>query len=223
MIKFLPFILCVFLAVASGFLLVLGNQAVKENARIVEVKEFDGTDLLNEPPVQQKKLLVKNFTWGKHHSKMDFNEDGNWDELFVCIFPTKVKQNITRYKAILVNFHDVKNQEELDEFLKQTELEVLFSPGEKVSEYAYANLAKKYKSLDFQNSVVVQANAPDVTNDNAELFLLGGKGGLALSGILFVLFLIYRVIKAILPKKKDGFDFEDAPQPTRNKAGLPSI
>jgi hypothetical protein len=227
MVRFIPIILCILLALVSGIVLALGFQALEQNARLLDhPAEFTCKALLEEPPSQTQQIEFSKFRVSPRAATLDFDGDGKWDEVYVCAFPTTKRVPKKNYYAAIINVGNVTNQQELDAvFEKNSEPKEMFFWHNKqaLSDHAHGELAMKYKSMNFSRCVTLHANYPPPTDDMGEMFILLGKGGLALSAILFVLYLLFKILVRIIPKRKYEFDDDPEPEETRNRAGLPSM
>lgn len=211
---------CVVLCTFVGY---LSDQAIKSSEkRTAPPVDVACQELIDERPIETSSYLVKDFAPGKFWAEIEATDTGEWSEVCMPLFPRRRSGIKHSYRGVVVCFKGVKNESELVELLQQGELELNFWPTRQdLPSVHYSRLAQRYKSMDFENSVVLhwgfEKEGPLL--GKSSLMLSYAVGAIALCVAVFTL-LIGFLMK--LKPKPSAFSFEedDEDQPTTNRAGL---
>ena len=201
------FLLAVFAVLGSGLLYYGWNQ--KTRIEKIETNQTRAcADLLSEVPEESTAFCLTDFKPGKYYVPYDENEDGEWEQVVVPMFPSKLNKLGKNYNAVLLHFGDVRNFDELKQRLEEPSIPVRFRPNQQeVDGFTYNELAKRYTSMNFNKNVSVFTGYP-ANADVADLLLAGG----GFSVLVAFLFGAWQTVELIsgngTDEERAGSDFD---------------
>ena len=219
MIRKFIILICICFTVCCAVIGYLSMQVEKEVEVLVgDSIEHTCESLLEEWPSETTGIQLSEFASGKFIADFDFDDDQQWDEVCVPLFPPKKSKVTWGYCAVLVHFKGITNQEQLDALIDSGKLDTNFWPRrQELSTATHSKLAQSYKNLDLSKSIVLHhgydAENPLLGEATLQLSKIGGAVSL---GIAFLTLLTF-LFKSRGPK--DLSDLEQAP--VTNRAGLP--
>lgn len=179
--------------------------------------------LLEKWPRDNYHLLLTDFQRGTPLASYDYNQDGNWDLVYVALFPAHLTELGNNYRSVIIHFDDVKNEAELDERLSAERLDSqLWYTQQKLPPAAHSDLARQYVLMDFSRSVVLQGGFQPPNMKIAKFAVRGSYLGMIACGIVAV----WNMIAMLLPKPRPHNFFNDGDDddlPVTNRAGLPEF
>jgi hypothetical protein len=207
-------ILCMALCAVVGK---VSKQEATEADKQADLRSVTCKELLDEDLEQTQRLSIEGFVKGRHLAIVDVQQDGNWESVCIPLFPSKNIKINHGYRAVLVCFRGIKNQQELDAALED-QVEASYWPHEQeLSPHIHSQLAQKYKRLDLNN-------CPILIHGNWQNPVLGVQTlafswmlGYGAAGVFVLTLLSYIFTMLIKPKTQK----EDAEPPRTNRAGLP--
>ena len=218
--RVISILLCLCGAVVCAFVAFLGHkQGQNEQTVAVELPAQTCAELLESVPKNLSKFTLKEFKPGKHFVHYDDNEDGEWEQVWVPMFPSSTKKLEMNYRAVIVSFVDTPNQEALFKKLDNDgiDAEYWFS-SQTLDDRSYNGLAEKYSSLDFSRSILVYSGYPNTEVSFGTYLLWGGSAGALLSLLIFGWQSFSLVIAGIKSESKQ----DDDDEVIINRAGLPT-
>lgn len=210
-------ILCAFVYKFATYSLEQQNQK-GDDATVVSCQK-----LLEEWPRDNYHLVLTDFQPGATVASYDYDQDDNWDLVYVALFPSDWTELGNNYRAVIVYFDDVKNKAELDERLSAESLDSqLWYTQQTLPSAVHSDLASQYVLMDFSRSVVLQGGFRPPNMKVAEYAVLGSYLGIIACGIVAA----WNMIAMLLPKPRPHNFFNDDDDdnlPVTNRAGLPDF
>ena len=220
MIRKFIILICICIAGCCAVVAHLSMNVEKEVEQlVVEGQPMTCKAVLQEKPEVTTRIMLSEYAAGKFKADLDYDGDGQWEDVCLALFPPQNKKITYGYEAVLVKFKDVANQEQLDKLLESGELDTTYWPRrQELDNATHSSLAQSYKNLDFSSSVVLHcgfpAENPLLGEASLKLSKMVGAGALALAFLTLLSFLI----KKRGPKNLSEMDFN---APVTNRAGLP--
>ena len=212
-------LLCLCGAVVCAFLAYVGYKQDQSDQQIaVEFPSHSCEELLNEIPNDLSKFSLTEFQPGKHFVSYDDDENGQWEQVWVPMFPASLKKLNRNYRAVIVSFVDTPDKESLHKKLtsKKIDSEYWFT-SQTLDTRSYNRLAAKYSSLDFNRSILIYSGYPDSQISLGTYLFWGGAGG----SILSLLFIGWQSMSLVIAGiRSESEDDED--DDIINRAGLPT-
>jgi hypothetical protein len=213
-------LLCLCCVVLCTFVGYLSKRAI-EDSKIGHgpAVSVSCSEVLEERPTETSHLIVTGFIPGKHFASLDFDNDGQWEQLCVPFFPKKQQEIKHSYRAVLICFDKVPNREALRELVASGEIDTNYWPMRQNLDVAiHSQLAQQYRNMDFANSPVFhygfETSNPVLGEASLKIsFFIGYVAIFA----AFVALLVGLVMKAWPAKKADLAELT----PNTNRAGLP--
>lgn len=219
-------LLSICLAVLCAFVYRFATQSLSElssegdQATIVSCEQ-----LLKKWPSDNYHLRLTNYQRGKQVVAYDRDQDGNWEKVYVPLFPAHLTTVGNNYNSVIVYFDDVKNEVELDERLSAEALDTqLWYTQQTLPVATHSEMAQHYRLMDFSRCVVLQGGFQPPNKKIATYAVLGSYLGLIACGIVAVWNLVAMLIPMLTPKRRPNRFFnddEDDDAPITNRAGLP--
>lgn len=215
MVRFLAIILFFGLAMASGaagYFANLNDQKASEDVEApVEFENISATDLINDAPQEDKALRLTDFHFGRIPVGINLDDSKkDWEETYIPLFPNDGA--VQKYNAICVIFQsdELSNIEEVEEFFDKKEIEGFYvQSAQDLPEYAFSNLAQKYKSLDYTRCVLLTSKKPEpLVKPTYHLALLGFAVFLSIAG--WQSFALLGDLKSKIEKEKQAKEVSDA-------------
>lgn len=218
-------LLCICGLVVCAFVAYLAYKQQNE-IRLVEQAPPPITceELLEKVPTGLQGLTLTEFRSGKHFVTDDADDNGEWERVMVPVFPSNLESLGTNYRAIILCIADAPDKSTLSSKLKSDEIvaEYWFAAQE-LDKASYSRLAENYKSMDFNQSIILYSGYPKSEVANSVL-LWGSLGG----GLLSLLVLGWQSMSLILAgiknesRRKQEADPESDDSQSGNRAGLPT-
>lgn len=189
MVRLLAILLFFGLAVASGaagYFTNLKNRQETEQAEApVEFEAISADDLINDAPKENKAVRVTDFYFGRIPVGINLDDSKkDWEETYIPLFANTGE--IQKYNAICVIYRtdEIKSVEDVEEFFDKKELEGFYVyHAQELPDYAFSNLAQRYKSLDYSRCVLLTSTKPeDPVKASYHLALLGFAVFLSIAG-----------------------------------------
>ena len=201
----LAILLSVCLGVVCAFVYTVG----KRSAAAAEDQVFDPTvisckELLEAWPKDNYHLVLTDYQRGKRYASYDYDQDGNWDLVYVPLFPADLRELGNNFRSVIVYFDDVHNEQELTERLATGQIDTqLWYTQQKLRSDIHSDLAHQYRLMNFSKCVVLQGGFRPASP-------MIGKSAL--------------LVSTILPKSQDrNFMDDEDDAPITNRAGLPDF
>lgn len=221
MIRKFIILICICFTACCAVVAHLSMQVEKEAEQLVDDGQpFTCKALLAEKPKATARIKLSEFGSGKYKADFDYDDDGQWDDVCLALFPAK-KQKITYgYQAVLVKCKGVANQEQLDELIATGQLDTTYWPRrQELDNATHSSLAQSYKNLDFSQSVVLHygyaSENPVLGDASLKLSKIAGAISLAIAFLTLLSFLF----KKRGPKDLSELELD---LPVINRAGLPN-
>ena len=214
----------VVLAIASALAICLGYWMQNEQATLeAESVAMTCGQILETPPTQSRLCLtLTEFQSGKHFVENDYDGDGQWESVFIPLFPGETKKLGDSYHGVIAELTNVKSKTELVEVIRRGEIRLQFQAWkQKLDKSTYYRMAQKYPSMDFGKNVLLATEETSKIN-TAELLVFGGGIGVVFA-ILSFGFGAFVAMLNFLKRRiaKDDARFNDSS--TANRAGLPEL
>jgi len=208
-------ILCAFVY-KFGTLSLDGIDNVVEQTTVVSCQQ-----LLSEWPSDNYHLRMTDYQRGQHVAFYDHDQDKNWELVYVPLFPAHLSEVGNNYRAVIVHFNDVKNEQELDERLASGELDSqLWYTQQTLPSAIHSDLAQKYRLMNISGCVVLQGGFQPPNGQIAKSAVLGSRIGMIACTIVAIWNLL-----ALVPSMQQHYgstrDEEEEDAPVSNRAGLP--
>ncbi len=177
-------------------------------------------EILESRPTETARILVTDFVPGKHFAFLDYENDDQWEQLCVPMFPNKRLKITHSYQAVLICFKNVPDSEAFKELMASGEIDANYWPMRQNLDVAiHSQLAQQYKSLDFANSPVLhygfEASNPVLGETSLKVSL--GIGAAAIfAAIVAVLAGLF------LKPRSESLEDLITPEQNTNRAGLPT-
>jgi len=134
-------------------------------------------------------------------------EDGQWENVYVCLFPQSMKRLGGSYTSIIVKVEGVKGSAELTEMLEDGSLEVYYWPEKQnLPADLYHRMAKGFLGMQFQDCLHCEAGAPTPSPDFGNSCIFMGIAGVSLSFLGVLGFYVFRWMRSM--SSKNSFDDE---------------
>ncbi len=210
-------VVCALLAYI-GFLATHSAGSVAKDSPTIECNS-----LLESVPTDLKELSLTKFKAGNQYVSYDDDNDGQWDRVFVPLFPSHFERLDSNYRAVIVSLADVTNETQLFEKIRQPELTAEYWYwSQKLDNRTYNRLAENYLSLDFGNSVILYSGHSP-TSGYGTAFLWVGCLGALLSMIVIGWNLVGLVIAGIRRESEtDAGNSDTDVDVISNRAQLPT-
>jgi len=224
MLRFLPIILGGCVAVVSGLIAAIGILALADYERLTaEPFEISCKNFLKVVPRDTYRFRLTDWKHGKSVYPDPVAEDGQWESVYICLFPKQLKKLRNNYSAIVVRMEGVNGTERLEEILDSGDIDVYYAPDKQGFETGlYSRISQKYRSMTFEDCVQVHCGGPAPSNRFGNMCFYGGLIGMGAAIGLVILFYLFKMLKAIFTRKKDPW-LEEQAEVVNNRAGLPSV
>jgi len=212
------------LAIASALAICLGYWMQNQETAI----EADSTamtcgQILENPPLESRVCLtLTDFQRGKHFVEYDYDGDGQWESVFIPLFPGNMKRLGDSYHGVIAELTNVKSETELVEVLRSGEIPLQYQGwNQELDKSTYYSMAQKYPSMNFGKNILLATQETDEINMSAML-VFGGGIGVVLAILLFgigAFIAMLNFLKRRIAKDDARFSSDD----TANRAGLPDV
>lgn len=222
--RLIAILLCLCSAVVCAFVAYLGYQStLKEQSAPQSPPAIACGELLKRIPDDLQRLRLTDFKGGRHYVKYDNDNDGNWDRVFVPTFPEKLGRLKQNYRAVIICFADVANEEQLADKLNSPEIEAEYwYSTQHLDQNTYNQLAENYISMDFDRSVILRVGFPPGIASQGNIMFWGASAGLLLS-MLAMGWQTFGLLLAGLRKESEEPDDDDTGEfVITNRAELPT-
>ena len=226
MSRIITILLCLCFAVMCAFIGFLGFVEREQASVEPEYQEITcAAALESETPFESDGADIKltDFKNGKSFVPHDFDEDGVWEQVLIPFFPDDKDDLGPTYNAVVVCFGNVKNKEELQQVVAQSEIPAKYWTSlQEFSDYDYSALAQKYPSMNFKKCVQLHSGFPNQTELGGVMFYGAGLG------IVFSLLIAGWQSSSMLfgretPENAQDNDPDEVPvELISNKFGLPT-
>lgn len=215
MVRFLAIILFFGLAMASGaagYFANLKDQEVAEDVDVpVEFESVSASDLIHDKPTEDKAIRLTDFFFGRLPVGINLDDTKkDWEETYIPLFANTGE--VQKYNAICVIYRtdELRNIEEVEEFFDKDEIEGFYvQHAQELPEYAFSNLAQRYKSLDYSRCVLLTSTKPDPPVKSTYHFaLLGFAVFLSIAG--WQSFALMGDLKSKIEHEKQSKEVSDA-------------
>lgn len=222
MLRFLPIILGGCVAIVSALIAAIGILALADYERLsAEPFEISCKNMLTMVPNETYRFRLTDWKHGKNVYPVPVRDDGEWESVYVCLFPKELKKLRNNYSAVVVRMDGVTGTKELKELFSTGELDVFYKPAkQEIETNLYSRMAQKYRSMTFEDCVQVHCGGPPPSDQFGRMCFYGGLIGLGVSVAAVVLFYLFKLLKALLFRQKDPWADEE-PKSVSNRAGLP--
>ena len=223
MLRFLPIILGGCVAIVSALIAAIGILALADYERLSdEPFEISCKNMLTLIPNETFRFRLKDWNYGKSVYPVPVRDDGQWESVYVCLFPKQIKRLHRNYAAVVVRMDGVRGAEELKEIFASGKLDVYYKPtDQEFDPNLYSRMAQKYRSMSFTHCVQVHCGGPPPSDQFGRLCFYGGVGGLVVSIGGVVLFYLCKLLISFLMRQKDPW-LDEEPESVTNRAGLPT-
>ena len=212
------------LAIASALAICLGYSMQNQEAEITaDSTVMTCGQILENPPMESRVCVtLTDFQRGKHFVEYDYDGDGQWETVFIPLFPGNLRRLGDSYHGVIVQLNNVKSETELREVIKSGEIPLEFqSWNQELNKSTYYRMAQKYPSMNFGKNVHLATEESSDFNVAGILIFGGGigiVGAILLCGIgAFVAMLNF------LKRRIAKDDARHSVEGTSNRAGLPEV
>ena len=222
MVRYLPILLAGCVAIISGLIGAVGLRALGEYEKLsVEPMEMTLVEFASDQPDDKFRFRLTDLQHGASVYPEPAADDGEWQQVYVCLFPKNLKRLPKNYASVIVKFDGVKGKDELAKLLEDGELDVFYWPQkQKLPESVYNRMAKKYRGMLFDQCLHCETGGQPPSPDFGNSCIYAGTAGVSLSFIGIIAFYLFRMLRSRRGKSMDWND--DKPEQFANKAGLPS-
>lgn len=189
MIRFFAIMLFFGLAIVSGAAGYFSNletqQEPEEPVAPTEFEPIAAFDLIDNQPSEDKAVRLTDFFFGR--LPIGINLDDNkkdWEEVYIPLFARS--EQVQSHNSICVIFRtdEFKDLESAEEFFDKQELDGFYvQNAQELPDYAFSNLAQKYKSLDYRRCILITSKQPvEEKKATYQLALIGFAFFLSIAG-----------------------------------------
>lgn len=223
MVRFLPLLLGTCVAIVSGLIGAVGVRALAHHEKIsVAPTEMTYYQFVTSRPADTHHFEVSNLRAGTSVYPTPIKPDGEWEEVYVCLFSKDTQWLRNNYTSIIAKIKGVSGTEELAAFLKEGKLDAYYWPDQQDLPYEiYNRMAQNYSGMHFKECIYVEAGGPKPSPDFGNNCIYVGIGGVSMSVIGVVLYYLFRVLSMFLFFTYDPW-FDEEEEQITNKAGLPT-
>lgn len=213
--------LCLCCAILCAFIGYVSQKAIDESASVkTNAEVFQCQALIEDRPLESIGVVIQDYITVDRFAKLDFDDDDQWDEVAIPLFPSQKPKSKAAYQSVIVCFKGVGDREALEKALAKKEVRAEYwASRQKLDDHLKTQLAYSFINMDFENSPVVyvgySATNPLLGVKSLQLSYLLGGGSLALAALAF----LFSVVVSLF-NRKPKFRPEP-PKPKNNLAGLP--
>ncbi len=224
MLRYLPIILGGCVAVVSVLIATIGILALADYEQLTaEPLEVSSENLLEMVPEDTYRFRVTDWNHGKRVYPAPVADEGEWKSVYVCLFPKRLKKLRDNYAAVVVRIEGCSGTGQLKNILESGELEVYYDPlKQSFGEGLYSRMAQKYRSMRFEDCVLVHCGGPEPSDRFGKSCFYGGIAGLGIAVGGVVLFYLFKLLNMLFGRKKDPWLDEES-ETVHNRAGLPTV
>jgi len=224
MIRHLPILLGICVAIVSGLIGVVGVHALAHYELVSAppmVMTFD--QFATSRPKDTYHYTLTNFCRGTDAYPSSVDEAGQWEKVRVCLFSDRgIRQN-ANYISTIVEIEGVKGPKELATLFEKGELNVYFWPNkQQLPTDVYNRMASKYRGMLFDKCLHCESGGPVPSPDFGNCCIYIGIAGFSLSVIGVIAFFCFKSIRASISRRQDPW-YDEEEEQFNNRAGLPSI
>ena len=222
MVRVLPILLAVCTGVISALIGAVGLRALAEYEKLsVEPMEMTLEQFASDQPEDKFRFHLTDLQHGASVYPEPAVDDGQWEQVYVCLFPKNLKRLGKNYASVIVKFEGVKGSEDLAKLLDDGELDVFYWPQKQSMPDGVRNrMATKYRGMLFEHRLHCETGGQPPSPDFGNSCIYAGTAGVSLSFIGIVGFYLLRMLFSRRGRSKDWH--EEETEQYANKAGLPS-
>ncbi len=178
MSRFVIILLCLCIAVACVCGGYFGyNQLTKSEDQPDAPTEITCQQLLDKIPANLDLVALTDFQPGKHFVAYDDDDDGQWEQVFIPLFPSQLTKLDQNYHAVIVRFDDVRNKDQLSEKVKSPSINAQYwSMSQQLDRRTYSRMARDYSSMNFRRNVILYSGSSPTRNFGREIVIGSGIG-----------------------------------------------
>jgi len=208
MTRILPILIGLCFAIISGLIAAAGVFALADYEKVAaDPLEMTFAEFFDQRP---EDVFRYQLTDVQHAAKIfpePALEDGQWENVYVCLFPQSMKRLGGSYTSIIVKVEGVKGSAELTEMLEDGSLEVYYWPEKQnLPADLYHRMAKGFLGMQFQDCLHCEAGAPTPSPDFGNSCIFMGIAGVSLSFLGVLGFYVFRWMRSM--SSKNSFDDE---------------
>ena len=214
--------ICFLVALASGFVAYLSQQAMEKAQRPSAPLSLTVHQVLDSEPGELDHVELNHYQPGKYFASRDYDEDQNWELVCVPFFPKEWDSLDNNYASCIVCFEGIANRKQLAKLIDQENFETNYWADRQILPVdIHFRLAKKYRSMDFEKCRILHYGF-----EPPQPFL--GKNSLYASfsaGVLFVIFGLLNILFGLFSNRVKNANKLDNQKTTQtvNRAGLPTL
>jgi hypothetical protein len=199
----------------------LTNRALQESEkRLGPATPIACDGILETHPTETSRILITDFIPGKHFAVLDYENDEQWEQLCVPMFPKKRLKITHSYRAVLVCFNNVPDRESFRELADAAEIDTNYWPMRQNLDAAiHSQLAQQYKNLDFANSPVLHCG---FETSNPVLGATSLKLSIGVGATAIFTAFIALLAGLFFKPRSESLDGLMTPEQNTNRAGLPN-
>ena len=203
MVRYLPILFGACLAIISGLIAAVGVRALAQYERVAaDPIEMTFDEFFEGRPDEVFRYRLTDIQHGASVYPEPVREDGNWEDVYLCLFPKRMKRLSNSYSSIIVKMQGVRGSKELAAKLEDGSLEVFFWPEKQnLPDGIYNRMAKKYRGMQFQKCLHCEAGGPPPSPDYGNSCIYFGIIGVSVSVVGVLGFYLLRMIGPFRPKK----------------------
>jgi hypothetical protein len=215
LIRYLPVLFAACIAIISGLIGAVGLRALAEYEKLsVDPTEMTLEKFFNDRPEDKFRFLLTDLQHGASVYPDPVADDGDWKQVYVCLFPKNVKRLGKNYASVIVKIDDVKSADELSKMLEDGQLDVFFwSHKQHLPDSVSNRMANKYSGMRFEHCLFCEAHAQPPSPDYGNSCIYAGTAGVSLSFMGIISFYMLRMILSRRSRMNDWKD-EDAGRST---------
>ncbi len=221
MSRFVVILLCLFVAVACVCGGYFGYTRLTKSEDQPDLPtEITCQELLDKIPANLDLVTLTDFQPGKHFVSYDDDDDGQWERVFVPLFPLQLTKLDQNYHAVIVRFDDVRNKDQLSEKVKSQSINAQYwSMSQQLDRRTYWRMARDYSSMNFRRNVILYSGSPPARNFGRAIVIGSGIG-------LLVSMLVggWQAFALMIAGIKHQIELENESEEEKitNRAGLPT-
>jgi len=223
MVRYLPILLGTCLAIVSGLIGAVGVRALAFHEKVSAapvVMTFE--EFTTDRPDDAYHYQLTNLRAGTNVYPDPVLPDGEWEKVYVCLFPRETRWLGKNYISIIAEIEGVKGVDELAEYLKDGKINAYHWPTKQdLPKQVYDRMAQKYRSMQFKKCVHVESGGPPPSPEFGNNCIQFGIYGVGLSVISVAVFYFVKLVGVLLFRKRDPW-YDEEEEQISNKAGLPT-
>ena len=212
MARFLPILIGACFAIISGLIAAVGVVALTDYEKVAaDPLEMGFAEFFQQQHDQEVcRYRLTDVQHGASVYPQPQRDDGQWENVYVCLFPQSMTQLSGTYESIIVKFEGVKSSAELSELLQDGSLEVYYwAEKQELPDDVHNRIAKSYRGMQLQDCLHCEAVTVPPSPDFGNSCVYAGIAGVSISVLGVLGFYVLRVMGVLGSKKSRRQEIED--------------